>query len=157
MKEIPLSGFKFATVDDDVYDWLSAYDWSCTGNDHPVRMVQRISVYMSRVITGVPHAYMVFTRNGSPLDLRRSNLRIRRPGGEWCPDDWPMSCRRTRFHGLIWRSDKGLWLAHVNSLKIGMFDSECEAARTYNIVVRDLGIDLPLNNLEYAYGTSEKA
>lgn len=156
MKEIPLSGYKFATVDDDVYDWLKWYNWSCTGNDHPVRKVLGAQVYMSRVISGVPRAYTVFTRNGCPLDLRRDNLLIRRPGGEWHPN-WPMCARRTAHHGLLWDESKGLWLAHTANIKVGYYESELEAARAYNCTVRNLGLSLPLNDLAFAYGPSEKA
>jgi hypothetical protein len=80
MKIIPLTQGKFATVDDDMYEYLNQWKWhvnrgrntwyACRGDGW-----RRKVLSMHRVIMNTPDGVLVDHINGDGLDNRKANLR----------------------------------------------------------------------------------
>ena len=85
MKKIPLPGGKFATVDDEDYEWLSQWKWHvrikptnkyAARNNHGGTPT---TIQMHRQILGAKKGQLCDHINGNGLDNRRSNIRLCTP------------------------------------------------------------------------------
>jgi len=136
IRYISLTRGKHAIVDAADYPALAKYKWYAQGAEngrtfYAARGHKGHRMSMHRQIMKPPKGMVVDHINGNGLDNRRCNLRIctqlqnsqnthrRRPG-------------KSRFRGVFPRGDK--WQAAIQhngeSLYLGLFDDEIEAART---------------------------
>lgn len=80
MKVIELTRGKVTIVDDEDFDYLAQWRWSCGNNGYARRggyiNGKKKTLSMSREIMGDPKGLIVDHINGHILDNRRSNLRI---------------------------------------------------------------------------------
>ena len=81
MRKLTLSQGKPAIVDDDVYDDLAMYKWSCMSTGYAYRATPggRKHILMHRVIMDAKPGQEVDHISGNRLDNRRSNLRVCKP------------------------------------------------------------------------------
>jgi hypothetical protein len=149
MKEIFLTRDKFAFVDDDDYEWLNQWKWYCDKRGdlyYAARAIRRengkwMPLRMHRAVLKLPHGdhrrIDHIDRNG--LNNTKSNLRI-------CSHQNNMRNRRkvpsktSTFKGVFKKCDRKRWYAAIGLNKktyhIGVFDSEIEAAKAYDVVAQ---------------------
>lgn len=73
---------KVALVDDELLEWLSRYNWTCTYHGYARATVDRKNTAMHRLVVGldkIPRGKHVDHINRIRLDNRRENLRIVSP------------------------------------------------------------------------------
>lgn len=78
-KKIQLSGKyseKYVIVDDEDYEYLSAFKWQFTSNGYAKRKYGKTSLLMHRVIAKTPDGLVTDHLNHNKLDNRKSNLRV---------------------------------------------------------------------------------
>jgi len=128
MKQILLTRGARAFVDDDVYDWLSWYDWhfhESHSRCYAARVVtvtgKKKKVWLHRMVAGYPRFFKVRFLNGDTLDCQRSNLYVER---QKASEEWRSSAGNSEFIGVHWDKAKGLWN--------GKYDNEIDAARAVN-------------------------
>ena len=152
MKQIPLSRGKYAIVNDEDYEWLSALNWyivpTGANSDRPraatgyIKGGTNTRQLMHRMILERHGEQLgsldVDHINGNTLDNRRGNLRA-------CTHTQNMQNKRkrkatsSRYKGVS-RRENGRWLANIRVdgtlLRLGLFDSEIDAAKTYDTAAR---------------------
>ena len=145
MKEIPVTGGRFALVDDEDYDWLSGYKWfECCVNGRELYIGTSVktgpkkwkTVTMHRMVLGVEPRIPIDHIDGNSLNNQKSNLRLTTNGlnranslkkkGKW------------RYKGAYFYKNK--WQAQIRVNKkcitIGYFYDEESAARAYDDAAR---------------------
>ena len=141
MKRIKLTKGKFALVDDEDFEYLNQWKWTCVGRGYAQRKYsikggrKGINMYMHRDIVSIPKDKFIDHINGNGLDNRKSNLRI-------CTLSQNNANRKksingtSMYKGVSWYSPYGKWCARIckNDLDIFIeyFKSEKEAALAYN-------------------------
>ena len=169
MKKIKLTQGQVAIVDDIDYGRLSQYKWFAhkdlnSGNFYAVRWVKknkmgdRSIISMARDILGLKKGDKRIVDHISHETLRnvRSNLRVCTHQENMCN----MRNQKTRngvkctspFKGVYWHIASSRWMAQIgyNGKKIylGIFESEIQAARSYNTAASELfGRFAYLNNV----------
>lgn len=138
MKKINLSQNKYCLVDDEDFEFLSQWKWSyrkgyASRADYSDKPNIKWNVLMSRVLMGDPKGFVVDHINGDTLDNRKSNLRICTAGQNQC-NSKPKS---QGYKGVSFDKSKNKWIARIQANKklkrLGVFDSEVEAAKAYDI------------------------
>jgi len=158
MRYIPItrSGISIK-VDDVVHEWLNWYKWfggkACNciyARRCIIRETDGISrtIYLHRMVCGLPRGYLVRFRNGDSLDCRYENLLCTSPMGKEI--HWPMSCGASDFNGVIWDGRYGMWRSSFDGMIIGYYISEVEAAIAYNEKACKY-MPESMNNLEFLH------
>ena len=142
-KKIQLTQGKFAIVDDADYKWLNQWKWCAVkmGNTfyavrNSYKNGKQTMIWMHRKILGLqlgdPRKCDHQDRNG--LNNQRGNLRM-----ATCAQNIRNSKSRkgtSQFKGVSWFRDRSKWHAQIcvnrRTTNLGFFDSEVEAAQTYN-------------------------
>lgn len=149
MMEIELTRGKVALVDDTDYDRISIFNWyarECKRNGmwYAVRDERRAGsrrlVYMHRYILGLTGQIEVDHKDRDGLNNRRANMRVctRTPNvqnrGRF------KNKRQSRYKG-VYRNKFGIWWARITvnkkRIRLGTFDMEIEAAKSYNDAARE--------------------
>lgn len=142
MKQIKLTKNKFATVDDDVYEYLNQWKW-CTlissKTFYAVRMENKKLILMHRFLLDAPKNLQVDHINQNGLDNRLENLRL-------CTHAENSRNRRTHknnltgYKGVTNSGNKFAARIKVNKVFIylGTFESKEDAAKAYNVAVLEL-------------------
>ena len=142
MKQIPLTQGKFATVDDDDFDYLSQWKWCARKTDgifYAVRnesrsVFPRKTLYMHRLVLNSPTDMHTDHVDGNGLNNTRANLRVCQ-NSENRRNHKRHSNNSTGFIGVTTR--RGRFIAQIflsgKHISLGSFNSPEEAARAYDI------------------------
>ena len=151
MKEIELTGGKYALVDDEDYEWLSRWKWRCTSGyatrSSPRQCGKRPTILMHRLILGLSEGEVTDHINHNGLDNRRCNLR-RCTSSENAQNSLMPESNSSGYMGVI--RNKGKWVARIRydgeSARLGQFDTAEEAARVYDIAALELHKEFATTN-----------
>jgi hypothetical protein len=145
MKTIPLTQGQSALVDDDDYEELSKHKWYAHmshGHYYAIRNSlrqngKRTAVKMHRQIINVPDGMATDHINGDGLDNRKCNLRICNP-----QQNNTNSKKRTNstsvYKGVFKVKGCNRWAAKARREYLGLFKSEKEAAKAYDVKAKEL-------------------
>ena len=150
MPEILLTKHKLTYVDDEAYEVLAYYPWnsyesgSGAGWKNKTTIAgrtiflegTRATIYLHRVIAGVPQCFRVKFLNGNKLDNRHENLQIHDKKGNLY--SFTPFTGKSEYEGVIWNKWHGLWEAQYHKLSIGFYPNEVDAARAYNVKMREI-------------------
>jgi hypothetical protein len=102
MKQIQLTRGFVALVDDEDYDRVSAYSWSCMNHGAAQARIGKTRVLMHRFILGLNgnRSQVVDHINHNPLDNRRCNLRICTPSQN-CANRVPHKNNPVGYKGVV--------------------------------------------------------
>lgn len=166
MKKIVLHGKygkgKYAVVDDDDYNLVSPYRWYYLKGGYARAEIfdgskQRKRILMHRLILNASDGDVVDHINGNGLDNRKSNIRI-------CTFTQNGQNRRpninssSTYKGVSFHRKHNKWTARIRVngrlINIGLFESEIDAARAYDIMaIKHFGeyanINFPGKPLDY--------
>lgn len=149
MKKLPLTRERFATVDDQDFDWLNQWKWSMTGNGYAVRnaRVERglyTVVRMHRFIVDAPDGMFVDHINGDTTDNRRDNLRVC-TAHQNTFNRGKQKNNKSGFKGVYLHKKKNLkkpWFARIKMRdkhhSSGGYTTSLEAAIAYNQLATQL-------------------
>lgn len=118
MKRIELTRGKFAIVDDEDYERMSAFKWFCTARGYASRRGPRnggngFNIWMAREILGAGAHELVDHINGNKLDNRKCNLRICSKV-ENCRNRQILNKNnKSGFKGVKFDRRKNLWRADI--------------------------------------------
>lgn len=150
MKQIPLTKGMFATVDDEDYEWLSAYNWKAmdTGWHNYARTYIKksgggyISALMHRMILGLEDRKMVGDHiDGNGLNNTRANLRACTHAENLC-NRGRNSNSTSGFKGVTFQKQGGKWAARIRHKGIdrhlGLFISPELAHEAYKLAAANM-------------------
>ena len=136
---IPLTKGKYAKVDPQDYDKLSADKWHLfegKKNLYAARTEGRKNVFMHRRIMNSPKGYLVDHINRNGLDNRKANLRIATNEQNCWNSDRGFNKGTSKYKGVRLDKRSGRWFATIRhdgrKIHLGMFATEIEAARAYD-------------------------
>ena len=150
MKQIPLTQWKFALVDDEDFEYVSKYKWYTHKNLNKYYAVRNIMLENKKYSLTQMHAFIMNTPkwmvidhiNGDWLDNRRENLRIctRR---ENQLNRGKSKNNKSWFKGVSLNKKTGKWRASIQinnklrhlwtfSDKLEAYNIYCEAAKKYH-------------------------
>ncbi len=154
--KIPLTQGRFAKVDPADYLWLAQFRWHCKTNRGNVYAVRTITesgkqkrIYMHRLIAKTPDNLVCDHINHNGLDNRGGNLRnctIKQNNAN------SRSARKasSKYKGVSWSKSKMKWAVYIKKDNrqhfLGHFDSEIEAAKTYDRAAYKLNGDYAMLN-----------
>ncbi len=142
MKEIQLTKGKKALVDDADYDWLNQWKWyamNSRGSYYACRTsvnkgIKRYILMHRLIFSGIHPSCLVDHIDGDGLNNQKSNLRS-------CNNKQNVRNSKpiigtSKYKGVSFSSDRKKWQAKIkhngNSIWIGYFDYESDAAIAYN-------------------------
>ena len=139
MKQIPLTQGKFAIVDDADFEWLNQYKWCLSYWGYAVsrtskKLGKQKTIFMHRLILGVPKGMDTDHVNGNRLDNRRANIRAcsRTQNNRNKP---VQKNNLTKFKGVCFRPEKNRWraliMANRKRVELGLFKTAEEAHAAY--------------------------
>jgi hypothetical protein len=145
MKRIPLTQGRFAIVDDEDFEMVSAWKWCMGAGGYASRYVRigpvRIHVLMHRMILLPDPGSKVDHISGDKLDNRRANLRVCSVSENNCNQ----GCYRNNssgYKGVDWCSRKRRWRAQIakdgRHYSLGLFRDKSTAARVYDAAAREI-------------------
>ncbi len=144
VKKISLSKGFVTIVDEEDYEWLNQWKWSFSKAGYSFRShylgkiggkYRAKGILMHRIILKTPDNMYSDHINGDKLDNRRCNLRI-------CDQSFNMKNMNrhkdnsSKYKGVCWSKKEEKWKARIctdyNTINLGTFDNEHEAAQAYN-------------------------
>lgn len=138
MKTIPLSQGKFTLVDDEDFDWLNQWKWTCIdgyARRYPTVSGRRVSVCMHRLILSAPEGFEVDHIDGDGLNNQRSNLRICKHAQN-CRNQKRCRDSRTGLKGVDFHRRLRKYRARITHdykvMHLGFFDTAEQACAAYN-------------------------
>lgn len=152
--KIDLGNGRFAIVDTSVADVINTYRWRAVAGKSGWRAQRSFYFYgrkvrlsMHRIVMGLPAKWCDHV-NGNPLDNRRSNLRTAN-GVQNRANARPFG-KISNYKGVL--KDKRLWAARIETdgraRRLGLFKTEFEAARAYDVASLTLRGDFARLNLK---------
>lgn len=139
MKEIPLTKGAVAIVDDDMFDYLSQFNWFLHPAGYAVRNIcrngKKTKIRMHREIIGTPDGMETDHINNNRLDNRRENLRICTHSQNRMNSSL-QSNSTSGYKGVSYFKPAKLWKAELmlnnKHVLCKYFHSPEDAARAYN-------------------------
>lgn len=155
MKEILLTRRIITYLDDEVWDIFKDYNWQAIPSfqgkttakwkpgklKHYARRTACVNgytlvIYLHRQLMGVPKPFLVRHKNSDYLDNQHYNLLIEDEwGNKYC---FRKFSPKSKYKGVIWDRANGLWRAEVHGLVIGYYIVEIDAARAYNLKMKEM-------------------
>lgn len=141
--EINLSNGSKALVSDADAQLVNQYRWRASKQSKGIYVltkINKVTVYLHRLITNAPRGLEVDHINGNPLDNRRENLRI-------CSrsENEQNKVKRkgsSQYKGVFYAKREQRWIAKIQvngrQTTLGYFKSEHDAARIYDAKAREL-------------------
>lgn len=164
-KKIPLTQDKFAIVDDEDFERLNQYKW-CAKKTwrkkykdyfYAVRTVKikgrKLMVFMHREILGLSYGNKKLSdhKNHNGLDNRKINLRVCSKTQNGQNQRTQERKKTSKYKGVCWYKRCKKWIAKIkylgNTIYLGLFESEEEAALTYDKKAKELFGEFALLNL----------
>jgi len=147
MQEVLLTRNYKCFVDDDLYDIAKHYNWCAqetrangATNFIAKRKVTLLSmqyiVYLHKLAAGVPKCFKVSFKDGNWLNYQENNLK--RTDRKGRPYHFHKFKKDSQYRGVVFDLFYGLWRAEFHKLTIGYYDNEVDAARAYNIKMREI-------------------
>ena len=142
---LPLTKGLFALVDEEDYEWLSAFNWkvSFKGKSYYAQ-TYRVG-YLHRLLMKPPNGKVVDHINGFSLDCRKKNLRICTVSENVQKQKSSLQRRRnksSRYVGVSFKKRDGTWVMEITKNRIrirkGGFKTAKEAAQAYDYNARKL-------------------
>ena len=140
-KLIPLSRGLFATVDDEDFDYLNQWKWSASLQGRKrcvnpkfraVRVEEGRTILMHREIMKARRGKTVDHRDRNPLNNQRANLRVCTQKKNTLNGGAHIGSG-SRFKGVCFHKGGQKWMASFKGQYIGLFVTEIEAARAYDV------------------------
>jgi hypothetical protein len=143
-RKIPLGEGRFTIVDPQDFCRLNFFHWTLDGKGENIYAVRNVIpavgksriVRMHREIMQAPAGLFVDHRNLNSLDNRRANLRPATHSQNMQNRAKTRLKTSSRFIGVSFDKRRGCWYAYINyggkRIWLGRFDSEIEAAKTYD-------------------------
>ena len=158
-KTISLTRGFVTIVDDADYDYLMQWKWFCDYAGYAKRNMPEIKgekkgcFYMHRIIMCAPIGLEVDHINWNKLDNRRENLRLCYHAQNGMNKAGLMNAS-SKYKGVCWCQQTKKWKATIQVNKkqiwLGRFDSEIDAALTYNVAAEKYqGEFAHLNEISY--------
>jgi hypothetical protein len=144
---IPLTKGKFAIIDPEDLDRVSAHKWCAfkgRNTYYAGRGVKRdgkwTTTSLHRFLMDDPPGMQVDHINGDGLDCRRSNIRVSTHSQN--QSNRKATVRTSAYRGVSWHARQKKWraaISHDNKhIHIGHFSSEEEAARAYDAKAKSI-------------------
>jgi hypothetical protein len=145
MKKIELSktgknkGKYFAIVDDEDYDLINTYNWSIDiKQSYAMSKIQGKMVLMHRFIINTPFNKLTDHIDGDGLNNQKSNLRLA-TSQQNCGNRRPRGS--SKYLGVSYKKSvkksKLRWEASISTKYIGIYETEIEAAKAYDIAAKN--------------------
>ncbi len=148
MKEIHLNKGRVAIVDDEDFEWLSAWNWSSrvckNGTIYACRWIsvggKEPHIHMHREIMKCPDGLLVDHKDRDGLNNRRENLRIATKSQNNANNAGKRSHSTNAFKGVARFRKKWRAVIRFQGVRkyLGYFKREEDAARAYDAKAREL-------------------
>lgn len=149
MKELLLTRRVKTYLDDEAwsvlkdYSWMAqrAYTWLKDKRCYlACRRVHidgcRVDIFLHRQVMGVPKPFLIRHKSVGYLDNQHNSLQIEDAGGRFY--HFRRFSDQSQFTGVFWDRYYGLWRAEFHKLVIGYYPVEVDAARAYNIKIKEV-------------------
>jgi hypothetical protein len=152
MKQIKLTKDKFAMVDDEDFEFINQWKWSCAkGIKYAARRTNNRIIYMHRLITNCPEKLEVDHINRDGLDNRKVNLRIC-TSAENRKNHKILSNNKSGYNGVS-KTPFNTWHTCISlngkTIHLGTYKNVVDAALAYNVAANHyFGEFARLNNVE---------
>lgn len=135
---IKLNKNMITLVDDDVFEYLNQWRWSCSKNyviRHGLENGKYKTIYMHRVVNCTPDGYDTDHINGDKLDNRKCNLRAVTKSQNNCNKS-KQSNNTSGYKGVSWHKGSNSWQSYIKINGkvrfLGYFKEREDAAKAYN-------------------------
>lgn len=145
MKKIALTQGKFATVDDEDFEWLNQWKWYFA-KGYAVRQRNTLNgqrmVYMHKEVSKPKHGLVADHISTDKLDNRRKNLR-NCTKGEDSRNKHILKSNSTGFKGVYFKKQSRKFVAQIafnacGQKHLGYFDTAREAGAAYAEAAKEL-------------------
>lgn len=141
MRRITLfDGHTEAVVDDEDFERLNRYRWHLV-KGYPARHDGDGKVYMHAEVLTPPEGMCIDHIDRDPLNNQRSNLRACSYAANMANSGKRRGATSSRFKGVYWSRAAGKWAANIKVNRriryLGVFTSEEDAARAYDVAARE--------------------
>lgn len=148
MKTIPLTQGKFALVDDEDFEQLNRFRWYCQKHGRSFRAMRtarisgkRTTILMHRQILNAKTEQEIDHQDRNDLNNRKENLRFCTPQQNCANARKIINCS-SQYKGVSWYKLYKKWYSTIQynykTIHLGLFDSEVEAAKTYDRKAKEL-------------------
>lgn len=154
-KRIKLTKGKYAIVDDEDYPYLNRFSWQYNKGVSTMINGLRgnfwcpVGFTMGQFLIKLKSGEAIIFKNKNNLDYRKENLIVKRSGVRRHRGRKASGCS-SEYVGVFKRIVKGDWLAYITKdhkrYRLGLFDSEREAALARNKKARELYGELAYQN-----------
>jgi hypothetical protein len=128
-------------VDDDDFERVSMHNWYFYGNGYLVTSIKGRNIRLHRFIMNAPMGMDVDHINGDSLNNSKTNLRIC-THQENQMNQTPRKCGTSKYKGVHWGTRDKKWISKImidgNTINLGYFNNEIEAALAYNVKAQEL-------------------